>query len=161
RCLRELREAFGTGVLLGSLVPGDLAEKAGRFAAHADPQALMAAEKRALNRLAAEVQEAGYKSLGWLLGQPAHAGQSVVVVSVRYFFRREVETDPELFRGIQFAAVEAMSQAQAEGFKGLEESLARSEQELEAALAAAAQQILGQIAGARADIHAVHGTVKE
>src|SRR6185369_10082344 len=108
--------------------------------------ALLAAEKKALDRLGALVQAAGFRSLGWLLAQPAQAGQSVVVVAVRYFFRREVETDEGLFRGLQFAAVESLSQAQAAGFKGLEDTLAASEKELEAALTAVAGQILGQIA---------------
>src|SRR5439155_3628763 len=86
RCLTELREALGKGVLLGNLVAGDLAEKAGHFARFSDPQALMQAEKDALFRLGQEVQAAGFKALGWLLAQPAQADQSVVAVAVGYFF---------------------------------------------------------------------------
>src|SRR4051812_15425328 len=44
RCVREIRDALGKGVLLGNLVAGDLADKAGKFAVHADPNALLQAE---------------------------------------------------------------------------------------------------------------------
>ena len=37
KCVRELREALGKGVLLGNLVAGELVEKTSKFAAHSDP----------------------------------------------------------------------------------------------------------------------------
>src|SRR5262245_35297377 len=64
RCLRELREALKKGVLLGNLVAGELAEKAGHFARFSDPHALMKAEKDALRRLGEDVQAAGFQGLG-------------------------------------------------------------------------------------------------
>src|SRR5205085_201954 len=93
QCLRDLQAAKRKGLIFGHVVPEDLAQRAGAFARHTDPQALLEAEKKALRELAVELHSAGFKALGWLLSQPAHPGQSVIVVAVRYFFRREVEGD--------------------------------------------------------------------
>ncbi|MCE9567093.1 MAG: protein kinase [Planctomycetes bacterium] len=161
RCLREIREAMGKGVLLGSLVAGELAEKTGRFAAHTDPDALLKAEKAALTRLGKDVQDAGFKTLGWLLAQPAHGDQSVVVVAARYFFRREVETNSALFRGLQFVAVESLGESQKEGFRGLDESLSDAADRLDEALAEAAAEILAAVASVHAGVQAAHDSVKE
>ncbi|MBA4189162.1 MAG: hypothetical protein C0467_14285 [Planctomycetaceae bacterium] len=160
KCLSEIRQALSKGVLLGNLVAGELAEKTGRFAAHTDPTAILQAEKVALTRLGKEVQEAGFRTLGWLLAQPAHGDQSVVVVAARYFFRREVETNPVLFRGLQFVAVESLGESQKEGFRGLDESLATTADRLDAALAEAAAEMLAAIGAVRADVQATHDTVK-
>jgi len=161
RCLREIREAMNKGVLLGSLVAGDLAEKTGRFAAHTDPDALLKAEKAALTRLGKDVQDAGFKTLGWLLAQPAHGDQSVVVVAARYFFRREVETNAVLFRGLQFVAVESLGESQKEGFRGLDDSLAEAADRLDDALSEVAAELLGAIASVHAGVQAAHDSVKE
>ncbi len=160
RCLGEIRLALGKGVLLGNLVAGELVEKTGQFAAHTDPNALLQAEKAALNRLGKEVQDAGFRTLGWLLAQPAHGDQSVVVVAARYFFRREVETDPALFRGLQFVAVESLGESQKEGFRGLDESLSVAADRLEEALTEVAAEILAAIASVHLDVQAAHDSVK-
>ncbi|WP_439629231.1 protein kinase domain-containing protein [Gemmata sp.] len=160
RCLTELRQALGKGVLLGKLVAGDLADKTGPFAAHTDPTALLRAEKAALTRLGKEVQEAGFKALGWLLAQPAHGAESVVVVSARYFFRREVETDAALFRGLQFAAVEALGDSQRDGFRGLDESLTAAADRLETALDEVAAELLEAVAVVQSEVQAAHDSVR-
>lgn len=160
RCLADLRGALGKGVLLGKLVAGDLAEKTGPFAAYTDPGALLKAEKAALTRLGKEVQDAGFKALGWLLAQPAHGGESVVVVSARYFFRREVETDAALFRGLQFAAVESLGEAQRDGFRGLDESLTAAADRLETALDEVAAELLEAVAVVQAEVRAAHDTAR-
>ncbi|VTT99689.1 serine threonine protein kinase : Serine/Threonine protein kinase OS=Beggiatoa sp. SS GN=BGS_0589 PE=3 SV=1: Pkinase [Gemmataceae bacterium] len=160
RCLTELRQALGKGVLLGKLVAGDLADKTGHFAAYTDPSALLRAEKAALTRLGKEVQDAGFKALGWLLAQPAHGAESVVVVSARYFFRREVETDAELFRGLQFVAVEALGESQRDGFRGLDESLAAAADRLETALDEVAAELLEAVAVVQSEVQAAHDSVR-
>ncbi|MDB5306055.1 MAG: hypothetical protein JWO38_257 [Gemmataceae bacterium] len=181
RCLRELREALGKGVLLGSLVAGDLADKAGRFAGELDPQAVLKAEKTALKKLAQEIQGAGFQALGWLVHNDGDPDRSVVVVAVRYFFRRAVETNAELFRGLQFTAVEALAAGQDAlavnqqrvleeqqdglrklhgGFAQLEECLTRWESELEKGLAEVADQIRAEFAALRGQVGDVHDGVK-
>ncbi len=160
RCVSEIRDAMKKGVLLGNLVAGDLAEKTGRFAAYSDPTSLLQAEKAALSRLGKEVQDAGFRTLGWLLAQSAHGGQSVVVVAARYFFRREVETNPELFRGLQFTAVESLGESQKEGFRGLDAALTTAADRLEEALSEVAAEILAAVVAVQADVKAVHETAK-
>jgi len=155
RCVGEIREAFKKGVLLGNLVAGELAEKTGRFAAYSDPAALLKAEKSALTRLGKDVQDAGFRTLGWLLAQPAHGEQSVVVVAARYFFRREIETNSELFRGLQFAATESLGESQRAGFAELDTALTRAADRLEEALAEVATEILAAVADVRADVQAM------
>jgi uncharacterized protein YoxC len=160
RCLRELRAALGTGVLLGKLVAGDLAQRAGAFARHADPQAVLAAEKEALNGLGAEVTAAGFPALGALLARPAHAGQSVVVVAVRYFFRREIERNPQLFQGLQFSATEALAEAQRAGFDRLAECLEESNTHLDAALDAVAGRVVAEVREVGAGVRQVADSVR-
>ena len=77
--------------MLGEVVPAALLAKAGPLGAHSDPQHLLQLEKQALTALAAAVQNEGFRALGWMLNQPAAAGDSIVVVAVQFFFRREVE----------------------------------------------------------------------
>ncbi|MFO0821955.1 MAG: hypothetical protein U0792_02360 [Gemmataceae bacterium] len=160
KCLAEIRQALGKGVLLGRLVAGDLADKAGAFAAYSDPDALVKAEKAALFRLGKEVQDAGFRTLGWLLAQPAQGSQSVVVVAARYFFRREVETNSTLFRGLQFTAVESLGEAQKEGFRGLDESLTAAADRLDETLAEAAAEILAAVGMVHGEVQAAHDSVK-
>ncbi len=160
RCLKEIREALGKGVLLGNLVAGGLAEKAGAFAKYSDPQSLLKAEKEALHNLGIAVQTAGFKGLGWLLAQPAHANQSIVVVAAGYFFRREVERNPQLFRGLQVTAIENLSQAQVDGFEGLTASLAESESHLSEALEDAVAALLGKLDAVHADVREAHDDIR-
>src|SRR6185369_14578505 len=51
--------------------------------------------------------------------------------AVRYFFRREVETNAELARGLAFTRMEALGAAQEAGFAALAEALSTRGQQLE------------------------------
>jgi len=67
-CLRELRAARKAGLLsAGVLDPGDLARRAGAFAARHDPTALLDAEWEAVRGTAGALREAGCPSLARLL----------------------------------------------------------------------------------------------
>jgi len=160
RCLRELRTALGTGVLLGKLVAGDLAERAGTFARFDDPTALLAAEKAALNALGAEVKRAGFSALGAILAHPARADKSVVVVAARYFFRREVERNAELFQGLQFTATEALAETQQAGFDRLAGVLDESNAHLDAALDAVAEKLGAEVRSVGAGVKRVEDSVR-
>src|SRR5205807_491311 len=81
------------------------------------------AEREALCRLATELEHDGHTSLAWLLRQPAQPGQSLIVVAVRYFFRREVEKDEVLARRLSFGQAEEMTRGQQEGFERLDAAL--------------------------------------
>ncbi len=57
-------------------------------------------------------------------------------MAIRYFFRREVETDEELSRGLTFCQLEALGQSQEAALRGLHENLQRHGQLLDEKLAA-------------------------
>ncbi len=122
-CLRELYDARRRGLLLGPIVAGELSDSAGAFAHFVDSPALRQAERDALFGLAAELERAGHTSLAWLLRQPAQPGQSLIVVAVRYFFRREVEKDEVLARRLSFGHDEETTRVQDEGFARLDAAL--------------------------------------
>ena len=159
QCLQDLHDARGKGLLFGHLVPEDLAQRAGAFARFNDPAAVLQVERQVLHEMASELYEGGFKALGWLLGQAAHPGASVVVVAVRFFFRREVEDDEVLARGLQFEAVESLTREQQASFQQLEAALQTHGQRVEEALGsllAVAAQTLGEVVEVRAE-QQVHG----
>src|SRR5207247_2645305 len=101
--LRELREARKKGLLAeGGLDAQALARSAGHLAGFTDPQQVLRAEWQTLDALAQEVRQAGYPTLAQLLTLRPAAGDDppLLVVAVRYFFRREIENDRELFQGL-------------------------------------------------------------
>src|SRR5262249_15197018 len=91
RALSELRAATKAGALAGALSPQALAQGAGRFARFADPQALLTSEYEAVDALVGDVRQAGYPTLAHFLGLWVQGEMPLLVVAVRYFFRREVE----------------------------------------------------------------------
>jgi serine/threonine protein kinase len=129
--LGELNAAQRQGLLTGRLDLGELAGQAGAFAVYADPQAVVAAEWQAVERIVGELKRAGHGNLGWFLSLRPAKGSPLLVGSVRYFFRREVETDAELFRGLAFAQLEQLGQAQEAGFAALAATLTQQGQRLD------------------------------
>ena len=79
--------------------------------------------------VAGELCEYGYNGLARLL---ASAGETpLLVVAVRYFFRREVETDTQLYQGLTWTRMENLGEAQEKGFAALTDALAAHGQRLE------------------------------
>jgi hypothetical protein len=150
QALRDLRAARQRGLLDGGLHPPDLAAPVAAFAHFTDPQDLLAAEWRAVATVATALQAAGFSALAHLVGLRAGPDMPLLVVAVRYFFRREVETDTQLFQGLAFAQLERLGAAQESGLAALEGALEGHGARLE--------ELLG-------DVHAVvtetHGDVKE
>jgi hypothetical protein len=151
QCLQDLRRARKTGHLTGgALDPAALAREAGAFARFAEPKALLDAEWQAVEQVADELRRADFVALSRLLAARPDAGASreapsLLVVAVRYFFRRAVETDRELFQGLAFARMEGLSQAQEVGFSGLSEALTHHGQRLE--------ELLGELSETVAQTH--------
>lgn len=136
KCLEELRVARKAGLLeAGALDPSELARSAGAFARFSDPQALVDAEWQAVGEMSVELRRAGHATLARFLELRPDGGPPLLAVSARFFFRREVETDPELFQGLAFARLEELAEAQGEGFAALAEALDRHGQRLEEMLA--------------------------
>src|SRR5262249_26577653 len=154
QCLRELRTARQQGLLTrGSLAPRALAEQVGAFARFADPQGLAAAETQAVAGLGDEFRAAGYPTLAHFVALQPAQGTPVLVAAVRYFFRRQVETDRELFQGLSWANLAMLAQAQDQGLRALGEALTEHGQRLEGLLAEV-QQVVVQTHGAVLDVQA-------
>jgi hypothetical protein len=148
-CLRELRAARAAGLLSsGGLDLQRLAHRAGAFACFADPQAVLDAGRRALDDVAGELFRAGHARLAQLLGMAPTGGEPLLAAAVGYFFRRAVEADAELFRGLAWAKLEAAEEAQAAGFAALAAALERDAGRLEDLLN-----------GVREAVAATHGAV--
>jgi serine/threonine protein kinase len=155
-CLRELRAARKAGVLTGgTLHPHELARAAGAFARFSDSQSLLNAEWEAVDGMAVELRGAGYSAVAHLVAlRPEGAGGvPMLVAAVRYFFRREVETDRELYQGLTWAKLEALQQAQDHAFAALAEALAGHAERVEEMLSGL-HETLTQTHGAVLDIQA-------
>jgi uracil-DNA glycosylase family 4 len=146
RCLRDLQAARKAGLLKGGrLEPERLARQAGTFARYADPQRLIEAEGAALDGIADELRRAGHEDLAGLVALRPQQGPTLLIVAVRYFFRRAVEDDPRLFQALAFAQLEGLQQAQERGFADLNRLFAEQGDRLE--------QLLGDVRIAVAETH--------
>jgi hypothetical protein len=134
QCLRELRAAQKAGSLQAAYDPSDLAQHVGAFARFGDPQSLIEEEWRILDRLADELMRLSYPTVAHFVAVRPPQGPAVVVAGVRYFFRREVETDRELFQGLTWAELDAIQKAQEYGFASLADVLAQQTEHLDGAL---------------------------
>jgi uracil-DNA glycosylase len=144
-CQRELQSARKAGVLGGQFEPHTLARHAGAFARFSDPQKLLTAEEQALAQMADTLRRAGYDNLAGMVALRAQQGRPLLVVAVRYFFRRAVEEDQALFQGLAFVQMEGLQQAQEQGFTGLAQALGEQGHRLE--------QLLGDIQTTVAETH--------
>jgi tetratricopeptide (TPR) repeat protein/tRNA A-37 threonylcarbamoyl transferase component Bud32 len=140
QCLRELRAARQAGPLAeAARSPAELARQGAALAARADPQGLLDTEWRAVEELAEEVRQAGYPALADYLGLRPADGPPLLAVAVRYFFRREVEDDPQLAHGLAFAQLGRLGEEQERGFAGLARVLSEHGDHLEKHLAGLAE----------------------
>lgn len=132
RCLQELRMAGQRKLLTGdTLNCRELAQQTGSFLSFAEPRALHVAEQNWVKRITDELQKGDCPGLVWLLAQQVQAGTPLVVVTVRYFFRQQVETDEELARGLTFTQLDQLTQTQILAFQGLNSAIAKQGQMLE------------------------------
>ena len=136
QALQELRSVRSGGMLkAGSLTPSELAREAGSLAHFNDPQALLDAEWRLVDQAAGELRERSPNLWKLLVARPKAANKpSLLAVAVRYYFRREVESDQALSQGLSFAKLEALTEAQKKGFDSLSAALAQQGQRLEGLL---------------------------
>lgn len=140
QCLEELRQARkAQAAARERLDPGELAQATADFARFANPQALLDADWRALERVAEALRHAGCIALAQLVGLRPPQGdpgaeRPILVVAARYFFRRAVETDQQLFQGLAFAQLERLGHDQEAGFAALDHALTEHAQRLESLL---------------------------
>jgi tetratricopeptide (TPR) repeat protein len=137
QALQELRAARSRGLLTGgTLAPEELARRAGAFARFTDPQALVDAEWQVIQDCAGELRESSPK-LFQVLTARSRSGRSssLLTIAVDYYFRREVETDQQLFQGLAFAKLKVLHEAQEKAFAGMTEVLRRQGERVEKLLA--------------------------
>jgi serine/threonine protein kinase len=152
--LAEVRDARAKKVLTGKLEPASLAQEVGAFARYSNPQEILAAEKRLLTNLARSMKQAGYEKLAWLLAQPAHAQDSIVVAAARYYFRAEVERDERLAHSLQISALEGLAASQQSSFAGIEGMLVQQAARLDQALVAVSAQMLAALGEVKEQVEA-------
>jgi hypothetical protein len=157
QALRELRAARKSGALGGPVQAPALAQRAADFARYADPAALLDAEWQAVAAIADGVRAAGYPALAHFLNLRPQGGPSMLVVATRYFFRREVETDPHLFHGLAFAQMERMDQAQEVGYGALGAAFVQHAGRLETLL----DEVLTVVTQTHGDVKDIKATLDE
>ena len=98
KCLAELNQARRTGLLAPR---GLSARKMAAFERYADPTALVNGAWQAVARLAEDLKP-HCPNLAMLICQRPPSGPPLLIAAFAYFFRREVETNPELAHGLFF-----------------------------------------------------------
>lgn len=146
KCLEELRAARKARILTSDgLQARQLAKQTVALARFGNPAAVLDAEWRAVVGMAGEIKQAGYTNLAWLLSQPPQEGRPLLVLAVRYFFRRCLEDDQKLYQGLSFARLEALGEKQERGFAALAGALSQQGQRLE--------ELLGDVKAVVAETH--------
>ena len=113
RCLKELRAAVASGALGDAADPAAFAEELGDLTRFSDPAALLRRQWALADEIAADLRARGFGALAAFLAlRPDAAGEPLLAVAVRYYFRLAVEDDPRLFQGLAFAQLERIGRVQ-------------------------------------------------
>jgi hypothetical protein len=135
--LDQLRAARKAG-----LIPGDdpspqtAAKQTTNFLRFAAPTAVCEAEWRVMGEVAGSLREYRHSALADLVELRPVANQPpLLAVAVRFFFRREVETNPQLFQGLVYDQVDQVGQALEAGLGRLQDALQNHGERLLAILA--------------------------
>ncbi len=121
QCLKELKTARSRDKLIpDDLDPDQLAHKSVDFTRYEDPQKLLDTEWALLDSLVAQLRP-DFPNLASFVSQRPSQGSPLLVLAVRYYFRRQVEENPALFQGLTFTQLESLTQEQKEGFALLEQ----------------------------------------
>lgn len=100
KCVAEIQQARAAGLLdAGDVVPAQVRGYASRHDQYADPAALAKSNLQTLDLLAKAIK-AKLPELSRLLLQEAKAGESLVVLAARYFFRQALEADATLSKAV-------------------------------------------------------------
>lgn len=133
QCGRELHKARKAGALSGETMAAEqLAKRASAFARFHEPGLLLKAQRQTLAHMAALLDGAGYTHLAQLL--TLGEGSSLLVLAARYFLRRAIEEDSQLFQGLAFAQLEQVAAGQEQGFAAVEQLLREQGDRLETLL---------------------------
>ncbi len=134
RALADLRKARKKGVLAERDAGDEECRAVVEYIRYADPTLALQAEWSHLTRLGGDLRSAGYEDLGQLVQIRASDGSCLIAVAVRFFFRQELTTDPQLFQGVMVDRVDALGQRLEQGFQGLTAVLQQQGERLESLL---------------------------
>ena len=124
KCLAELSQAKKAGLLsYQNLSLNDVARQTANFHRYANLKDLVDGAEQVMGQIANDLG-AEFPNLGELLQKPTPgAGPPLLVVAFSYFFRREVETNAELNRGLVFTGLRQLSASQERAFDELNEAV--------------------------------------
>jgi formylglycine-generating enzyme required for sulfatase activity/tRNA A-37 threonylcarbamoyl transferase component Bud32 len=123
-CLEELKHLRKSGQLsVQTVSPAEVAQQAAAFSRHADPQGLIEDAQRAVVGVADALAE-GCPNLSRLIRRPTPAGPPLLAVAFCYFFRREIETNEELARGLLYDGLRHLTASQEMAFGELTKAIA-------------------------------------
>jgi formylglycine-generating enzyme required for sulfatase activity/tRNA A-37 threonylcarbamoyl transferase component Bud32 len=116
-CLGELKQARKAGLLAASpLKARDAVQHTAAFQRWADPTALVEGAWQAVTQVAAALTPMCPKLASLLQQRPA-GGPPLLVAAFAYFFRRQVETTPDLACGLLWDGLRQLSAAQEAAFQ--------------------------------------------
>jgi hypothetical protein len=146
---QELRAARKANLLQPTgLTPAGMLQSVGVFGRFDDPAELAAGQWRAATTVAAELKSQGYPALAAVIAfRPGDGALPLLGVAIRYFFRRAVEADAVLARGLTFARLEGLAETQKNRFESLDRLITEQAEQLDRAL--------GELAAEVAEVKAV------
>jgi|GEM_PF-2792142 len=120
RCATELRAVRRSGLLKFEAELPKIADAAAGLARFTEPNRLVDRSWQQVEAVAEVVDSAGHASLGRLLRfRPAEDAEPLLASAARYYFRRAIERDAELYRGLSFARLETIHQDQSAAWADL------------------------------------------
>jgi serine/threonine protein kinase len=133
KCLAELNAARQAG-LLSARHPSsqDIAKQIDTFRRYTDRQGMIEGAEQVVAGIADDLAE--YPNLARLLQQKTPGGPPLLVAAFTFFFRREVEADPELVHGLSWDGVRQLSASQEQAFEEVGMALATLGQHFEQVL---------------------------
>jgi formylglycine-generating enzyme required for sulfatase activity/tRNA A-37 threonylcarbamoyl transferase component Bud32 len=120
KCLTELNLAKNARLL--TLSPNDVVDRAANFQRYADPTGMVDGAEQVIGQIADDFASS-YPNLAKLLRQRPSGGPPLLVSAFSFFFRRAVETNGELARGLFFDGLRQMSAAQDKAFDEVGQAL--------------------------------------
>ena len=122
KCLADLKTARQSGLLSAhNLSCQEIAAQTASFQRFADPKVMIGGAEQVVARIADDLAE--FPNLRKLLRQPTPGGPPLLVTAFAFFFRREVETDGELARGLFFDGLKQLSASQEQAFEEIGKAL--------------------------------------
>src|SRR5262249_5708547 len=101
--------------------PDEMARGVADFARFDNVDAVVDAHRGNVQHVGEELHKAGYDNLAqWVVPD---SGPPLLGIAVQYFFRRAVEEDEKLARGLEFAKMDRLQASQEFAFDGLNQAL--------------------------------------